>query len=80
MADDVTSRFDPRLTRIASVLLEGRRRGVMKFRVPAVAAGDYAFAYWCRFCSPRGSFVSFTVDHNMNRYFAPHMVPRIRSG
>jgi hypothetical protein len=48
----VRSRFDARLTFIGSVAVSRKTRSRLRFTVPALEAGSYLLAYWCRGCLP----------------------------
>lgn len=52
VAASVRTRFDSRLSFIGSV--RASRHARLVFTVPALEAGRYALAYWCRGCLPRG--------------------------
>jgi hypothetical protein len=55
-ASTVRSRTDPRLSFIG--FARGSRGARLVFTVPPLETGNYALAYWCRGCLPRGKSIA----------------------
>jgi hypothetical protein len=62
VADEVGSRFDPRLHFVGRIVPDRNSRGLLSFRVPPLDTGAYALAYWCPGCAPFSRGVRFGVQ------------------
>ena len=50
-AEEVSSRFDPRLHFIGRIVPDRIGRGILPFRAPPLDSGAYALASWCPGCA-----------------------------
>ncbi|MGH3133474.1 MAG: hypothetical protein ACRDNY_07000 [Gaiellaceae bacterium] len=80
VAADVTSRFDPRLHFIGSLVPDAYGHGVLMFTAPPLDSGVYAVAAWCRQCATssfgRTFFVLPVSRFTLSRF--PGMLLRLR--
>lgn len=67
VAEEVSSRFDPRLHFIGRIVPDRNHRGVLSFRVPPVDGRPYALASWCPACA----------KNSFGRTFFVQTVPRV---
>ncbi len=67
VADEVSSRFDPRLHFIGRIVPDRNSRGVLSLSVPPLDSGAYALASWCPACA----------SSNFGRTFFVQTVPRV---
>ncbi len=67
VADEISSRLDPRLHFVGRIVPDRNHRGVLSFRVPPLESGDYALASWCPGCARFSS----------GRFFFVQTVPRV---
>lgn len=67
VADEVTSRFDPRLHFIGRIVADRISRGVLSFRAPPLDSGAYALASWCPGCA----------RYSFGRTFFVQTIPRV---
>jgi hypothetical protein len=51
VADEVTSRFDPRLHFVGSLIPDRDTHGLLSFRAPPLDSGTYVVAAWCPGCA-----------------------------
>lgn len=61
VADEVVSRFDDRLHPIGALVPDKNGHGVLRFRVPTLAEGDYTAAAWCPGCARYSNGRTFFV-------------------
>jgi hypothetical protein len=74
-AEEVSSRKDPRLHRIGSIVLDKLGHGVLRFTVPHLAPDTYAVAGICRQCARYSFGRTFFVLHVSKRDIAPKWRP-----
>ena len=67
VADDVSSRLDPRLSFIGRIVPDRNVRGVLSFKVPPLDTGAYALAAWCPECA----------RYSFGRTFFMQTVPKV---
>jgi hypothetical protein len=83
VAGDVSSRDDPRLRPIGTLVPDKNGHGVLTFRVPAVKGGGYAAAAWCPGCAAYSlgqTFSTFQVTGGIVPRFRPLMLLRVEAG
>jgi hypothetical protein len=61
VADEVRTRFDPRLHFVGTLVPDRSSRGVLEFSVPPLDTGTYAVAAWCPGCARYSAGRSFHV-------------------
>jgi len=61
-AEEVSSRFDPRLHFIGRIVPDRNSRGIVTFRVPPLGSGAYALASWCPACAKNSFGRTFFVQ------------------
>jgi hypothetical protein len=80
VADEVTSRFDPRLHFVGSLVPDRNSRGVLTFRAPPLDTASYAVAAWCPGCAGASFGETFFVlgVSRFTRSRFPGMLLRLR--
>lgn len=80
IAEEVRSRFDPRLHFVGSLRTDSNGRGVLAFTVPPLDSGTYAAAVWCPGCARNSRGRTFFVlglrPQTVSRY-RPLMLLRV---
>jgi hypothetical protein len=66
-ADEIRSRFDPRLSFIGRIVPDNNSRGLLTFGVPPLDTNDYVVAYWCPGCA----------RYSLGRTFGVQTVPEV---
>ena len=70
VADQVRSRFDPRISFVGSLVPDRDTHGLLSFRAPPLDTGTYAVAAWCPGCATysRGSTFFVLAPAEGSRY------------